>query len=532
MLCLSRLGFSRLVRALTLSCAAACAVLASLTLSALAPTPAQAETKTIRIALNQDPDILDPTLSQSYVGRIIYANMCEKLYDVTEKGTLVPQLARGMPKLSDGGKTVDIAIRAGMKFNDGTPADAQALKESLERHMTLKGSNRRSELSLVKGIEVLDPHTVRLHLDKPFSPLVAILADRAGMMVSPAQVAKMGDKFGTEPVCVGPWKFVERVPQDRIVLEKSADYFDPKAAQIDRLVFRIIPDDPVRLANLRSGDVDFVQLVPPTEVKNLKQDSGLAVVSVAGPGYTGITINLANKTGKNNPPQPLGTPLASSEKVREAFDLSLDRAALNQVVFDGLFEPDCMPVPSTSPFYPQGLTCPKRDVARAKQLLADAGFAGGVKFELMIVNDPINNRLAQVIQGMASEAGIAITLRPMEFASSLSQADSGTYEAFLINWSGRPDPDGNIHQFQTCKGSLNVTGSCTAEIDAALNKARETADLKERQALYKDAMARMNVRRNILYLYHLNYIVAFKSSITGYVATPDGLVRMKGVAMK
>lgn len=506
-------------------------LLAALSLGIARPSPASSQGKTIRIALNQDPDILDPTLARSYVGRIIFANMCEKLYDVDEKGALVPQLAAGLPKVSDGGHTVDIRLRAGLKFNDGTPLDAQALRESLERHRSLKGSNRRSELELVTSVTVLDPLTVRLKLDKPFSPLVAILADRAGMPISPAQVAKLGDRFGTDPVCVGPWRFVERVPQDRIVLEKSPYYFDPKAAQIDRLIFRIIPDNTVRQANLRSGDIDFAHLVPPTDATRLKQEPDLAVVQVAGPGYTGITINLANKRGSRNPPEPLGTPLASSEKVREALELSIDRAALNQVVFNGQFEPDCTPLPSLSPYHPKGLACSGRDVPRAKRLLAEAGYPQGVKFELMVVNDPEQTRIGQVIQGMAAEAGFQISLRPMEFASALSEQDKGTYEAFLIGWSGRADPDANIHQFQTCKGSLNVTLACTPEIDGLLNKAREVSDVRERQALYRQAIKKFIARRNIIYLYHQTYIVAYKKSVSGYVATPDGLIRMKNVRM-
>ena len=122
-------------------------------LAALAAA-AHGEPKTIRIALNQDPDILDPTLARSYVGRIIFANMCEKLYDVDPKGALVPQLAAAMPRISNGGKQVEIKLRAGLKFNDGTPVTAMALKQSLERHQNLKGSSRRSELTSIVGIDL------------------------------------------------------------------------------------------------------------------------------------------------------------------------------------------------------------------------------------------------------------------------------------------------------------------------------------------------------------------------------------------
>jgi peptide/nickel transport system substrate-binding protein len=493
--------------------------------------PAPAQKKTLVVALNQDPDILDPTLSRTYVGRIIYAQMCEKLYDIDANLRIFPQLAAELPTFTDGGKTVTIKLRPGVKFNDGTPMNAEAVRFSLDRHLHMKGSNRRSEIALISAIEVVDPLTVRLRLKAPFAPLVAALADRAGMPVSPAQATKLGEKFGTAPVCVGPWRFVERVPQDRIVLEKSPHYFDPGQARFDRLVFRIIADDNVRLANLRSGDIDFMQRVAPPDAVSLRKEGRFEVASVTGIGYDGITINLHNKTGKAQPPGDLGTPLANDARVREALELSIDRDALNQVAWEGQYTPGCTPIAPISPFYDKNHKCPGRDVARARRLLAEAGLASGYGFELTVVNDPQQRRVGEVIQGMAKEAGFAITLRPAEFASALSEDDAGKLAAFLIGWSGRVDPDANIHQFQTCGGSLNTTRSCDESIDALLNKAREVTDQAQRAALYREAIDKFaGQRRNVIYLYHTNYIVAYPKNLKGYGAVPDGLIRIKGTS--
>jgi peptide/nickel transport system substrate-binding protein len=169
---------------------------------------AEAQKKTLVIGLNQDPDILDPTLARTYVGRIIFEHMCEKLYEIDENLKIFPQLAAELPAFADGGKTVTIKLRQGVKFNDGTPLNAEAMKYSLDRHREMKGSSRRSELDHVDAVEVVDPATIRLKLKAPFSPITAILADRAGMPVSPTQARKLDDKFGTAPVCVGPWAFV------------------------------------------------------------------------------------------------------------------------------------------------------------------------------------------------------------------------------------------------------------------------------------------------------------------------------------
>ena len=494
------------------------------------PDAAHAQKKTLVVALNQDPDLLDPTLARTYVGRIVFSQMCEKLYEIDEGLRIHPQLAAAMPAIGDGGRTMTIKLRSGVKFNDGTPMDAESVRFSLERHRTLKGSNRASELAPVEAVEVVDPLTVRLRLKAPYSPLLAQLTDRAGMPLSPTAVNKLGEKFGTAPVCVGPWQFAERVAQDRIVVEKSPHYFDPGQAKFDKIIFRIIPDDNVRLANLRSGDIDFMHQVSPTDATGIKREGRFELGNVTGLGYQGITINLRNKTGKQNPPADLGTPLANDPRVREALELSIDREALNQVAWDGLFTPGCTPIPPISVFFDKSRKCLARDVARAKKLLADAGLASGVSFEMTVVNNPRERRVAEVIQQMAREAGFNIALRAQEFASALTDNDDGKYQAFLIGWSGRVDPDGNIHMNQTCKGSLNTSLACDEKIDALLNRAREVSDVDQRRGLYREAIDLFDARRHIIYIYHPNYIVAFPKNLKGYKAVPDGLIRIKGTS--
>jgi peptide/nickel transport system substrate-binding protein len=491
---------------------------------------AHAQKKTLVVALNQDPDILDPTLARTYVGRIVFSQICEKLYEIDEGLAIHPQLAASMPAISDGGRTITIKLRSGVKFNDGTPMDAESVRFSLDRHRTLKGSNRASELAPVEAVEVVDPLTVRLRLKAPFSPLLAQLTDRAGMPLSPTAVNKLGEKFGTAPVCVGPWQFAERVSQDRIVVERSPHYFDPGQAKFDKIIFRIIPDDNVRLANLKSGDIDFMHQVSPTDATGIKREGRFELSNVTGLGYQGITINLRNKTGKHNPPGDLGTPLANDPRVREAFELSIDREALNQVAWDGLFTPGCTPIPPISIFADKSRKCPGRDVARAKKLLADAGLASGYAFEMTVVNNPRERRVAEVIQQMAREAGFNISLRAQEFASALTDDDNGKLQAFQIGWSGRVDPDGNIHMNQTCKGSLNATLACDEKVDALLNKAREVSDVDQRRGLYREAIDLFTARRNIIYIYHPSYIVAFPKNLKGYKAVPDGLIRVKGTS--
>src|ERR1700719_212765 len=219
---------------------------------------------TLRIGLAEDPDMLDPSLGRTYVGRIVFAAFCDKLFDIDEKLNIVPQLALSHETPADG-KEMTIKLRPGVKFHDGEPLDAEAAKFSLERHLTLPTSFRKPELAALDHVDVVDPLTIKLILKTPYSPLIAQLTDRSGMMISPKAAKEEGDKFGLHPVCAGPYKFVERVQQDRIVFEKFADYWNKQNIFIDRVVFLPIVDATVRLANLKSGGLDLIERVLATD---------------------------------------------------------------------------------------------------------------------------------------------------------------------------------------------------------------------------------------------------------------------------
>src|SRR5947209_9584772 len=250
----------------------------------------QAET-TLRIGLAEDPDILDPTLARTYVGRIVFASFCDKLFDIDEKVNIVPQLAVSHETSTDG-KEVTIKLRPNVKFHDGEPLDAEAAKYSIERHLTLPGSFRKPELASIDHVDVVDPLTVKLMLKAPFSPLIAQLTDRAGMMVSPKAAKAAGDRFGLHPVCAGPYKFVERVQQDRIVFEKFADYWNKDNVHIDRLVYLPIVDSTVRLANLQSGGLDLIERLLATDIKDVRGDPRLKLSAALELGYQGLTLNI------------------------------------------------------------------------------------------------------------------------------------------------------------------------------------------------------------------------------------------------
>jgi peptide/nickel transport system substrate-binding protein len=478
---------------------------------------------TLRIGLAEDPDILDPALARTYVGRIVFSAVCDKLFDIDEKLNIVPQLALSHETSADG-KEVTIKLRPNVKFQDGEPFDAEAAKFSLERHLNFPGSFRKPELASLDHVDVIDPLTVKLVLKSPFSPLIAQLTDRAGMMVSPKAAKAAGDKFGLHPVCAGPYKFVERVQQDRMVFEKFADYWNKDNVFIDRVVFLPIVDATVRLANLKSGGLDLIERVLATDIKDVRADSNLKLSTAIELGYQGITLNIGHDKAKG--------PLSQSAKVRQALDLSIDREAINQVVFNGEFLPGNQWVNPEHPYYQKAFPVRPHNVEKAKALLKESGVALPATVDFMVPKGAETEAVAQVVQSMAAEAGIDMKIRVTEFATSLKQAEAGEYQAYLLAWSGRIDPDGNSYVFLHSDAPQNYSAWMNPEADKALDDARLVTDMAQRKAIYEKLTRSEMEDQAILYIYHRRILIAHTAKLEGYRQMPDGLVRVVGLKLK
>jgi len=477
-----------------------------------------AQAQTLKIGLESDPDALDPDKSRTFVGRIVFSSLCDKLIDVTPDLKLVPQLATGWT-ISEDGLTMLMTLRDGVKFHDGSVFDAEAVKANIERSKTLEDSVRKSELSSVDRVEVVGPLEVKLHLTTPDAPLLAQLADRSGMMVAPSA---FGGDFGAAPVCSGPFKFKNRVSQDKIELEKFADYWNADAILLDGVSFLPIPDSTVRLANLQSGDLDLINRLGATDVGTVEADASLAFTATTGIGYQGITFNTTNGAKSE-------TPFGKDARLRKALSLAIDREAINQVVFSGLNAAASQFVPPASPYFNPAYPAPSRDVEAAKALIAEAGFAGGVDLELQVPNRPENQQVVQMIQAMAAEVGINVTINAKEFATMLADQAAGNFESSQVGWSGRIDPDGNIFGFVTTGAGFNDGKYSNPEVDALLKEARTTGDEAKRKGLYFKANDLLQADLPLFYLYHESWLYGLSNKVQGFAASPDGMIRLEGV---
>lgn len=481
---------------------------------------APAQSAELRIGLQDDADVLDPAQSRTFVGRIVYTALCDKLVDVSPDLKIVPQLATAWTWSADG-KELTMKLREGVLFHDGTPFNAAAVVATIDRNMTLPESRRKSELSSVEKVEATSDYDVKFTLKAPDVTLLAQLSDRAGMIVSPTAAKEMGADFGSKPVCAGPFKFVERVQQDRIVLEKFADYWNKDNVFIDKVTYLPIPDTTVRLANLRSGELDMIERLAATDAASVKSDPTLAYADAVGIGYMAFYVNIANGPRADNP-------FGKDKRLRQAFSLAIDREALSQVVFEGTAMAGNQPFPPTSPWFNAANPVPARDISKAKELMKAAGYET-LDIELQHANNPVITQMMQVVQSMVAEAGFNVSLKATEFATLLSEQTAGNYQISRSDWSGRIDPDGNLHSFVTCKGGINDAKYCNAEVDARLNEARASTDEAVRKQNYDAAGAILADDLPIIYLGHTSWIWAYKTGVTGFVPSPDGMIRLIGV---
>jgi peptide/nickel transport system substrate-binding protein len=482
-----------------------------------------AHAQDFRIGLQEDPDILDPDQSRTFVGRIVYASLCDKLVDITPDLEIIPALATGWT-WNDDGTELTMTLREDVVFHDGTPFNAEAVAANIERSKNLETSRRKSEVRSIESWEVVDPFTIKMTLSAPDATLLAQFADRSGMMLSPTAFEAAGEDFGLAPVCAGPFAFSERIQQDRIVLEKFEDYYRADEIAFDSVTFLPIPDTTVRLANLRAGDLHMLERLAATDVASAEDDADLTVEKATSLGYQGMTINVANGPRAENP-------LGQSNLVRQALSRSIDRAALNQVVFEGAFATGNQPFSPASPWYNADFPVPERDVEAARALLAEAGYPDGITIEIQVANNPVQTQVMQVVQAMAAEAGITIELAAKEFATLLADQSAGEYTASQIGWSGRVDPDGNIHQFMTTGGGINDSKYSNPEMDTLLNEARLSTDPAVRKQSYDAAVALQQRDMPIIYLYHPVWIWALDNGVSGFTPYPDGMIRLHGVSV-
>jgi peptide/nickel transport system substrate-binding protein len=490
-------------------------ILIAVALALAGPDVGAAQTRggTLRVGQARSPVSLDPHLGVSlHEFHILYA-IFDGLVAYDEQLGLRPGLAESWQRVDP--RTWVFRLRRGVKFHDGTDFDATVVKWNVERIKNPETKARVRDLDVVEEVEVVDSHTVRFRLKTPTGLLPTFLAERGGLMVSPAAARRLGPDHGRQPVGTGPYRFVEWKADDHITLARWDQYWDRDAAYLDRIVYRIIPDESVLVTNLRAGQIDLVMDVPPKDLALLKRDANLTVLQRPGLGFYWINLNS-------------GAPPFDHRAVRQALALALDRPAMLRNLYFGAGTPAAGPIAPASWAFDPNLKPPARDLAAARRKLAEAGLPNGFTFKMLVGATPMYRTNATAVQAQLDEIGVKVELEIAETVKVLQQVVARTYQASSTIWIGlNPDPDLVLHPLYHSQGLFNRDRYRNPRVDELLDRARVADALEERRRLYQEAVAIITADAADLWLYHPDVTAAMARRVRGVPLAPDGRLRVR-----
>ena len=435
------------------------------------------------IAQGVDPTTLDTQNQQETPASVVATHIFDTLVERDQNLKIVPALAAELPKLV--APTVwEVKLRKGVKFHNGEEFTAESVKFSLERVKT--GMRSSSNFRPIDNVEVVDPHTVKVHTTKPWPTFVSIMTFRQASMYPPKAYAGKDSAFiSKNPIGTGPYKFVRWSKDEEIVLEANEQYWRG-APKIKTVVFRPIPDDAVRVAALQNGEVDVAVNIPP-HLANIIAGHPKIFLSTA-PSIR--TLQLMFVTHEYDAQHKLVGPykgVTADKRVRQAIAYALDVDEIIKGVLDGKAMRTATLLTPLHFGYDPSLKPIKQDLGKVKQLLTEAGYPSGLEITL---NGPQgryvrDKEVAEAVAGQLTKAGIKTQLKTYEFVNYLNNL---VYvhkpgPVWLIGW-GTPTVDA-----ETVYGPLFRTGSNlgnyhNADFDGMVDQAQTQMDEKQRLALY------------------------------------------------
>jgi peptide/nickel transport system substrate-binding protein len=482
---------------------------------------------TLTLALGSDLTTFDPlTYADGYSAYAI-RNMADTLVRYTHDLQPAPGLAKRWEVSTDGTAYV-FHLQPNVSFQDGTPFDAEAVRYNLNRTIQDKISPWHSDLADVQALSVLDPLSIKLTLGHPYAPFLSKLLLGSGIMVSPMAVEKLGDKLKTDftGAGAGPWKFGEWLKDDHFTAVRNERYWDKDASgtqlpYLDKLVLTPVPDENLRLSQLRTGAVDAlsgpVGGPPAKDIAAITADPSLTYQQEPGLAAEGLVLQTQK-------------PPFDEKEVRQALAYAIDREAIVQSVLYGAAVANDTVIPAIQPgsdpsYHPYR----KQDLGKAKQLLQQAG-QGRVSFTLQIAaGAPQVQQMAELIKDQISAAGFDLQIQAMDFPTQLANAKKGAFQANTLAWTGFVDPDGNVAQLFGTGGGTNYSGYSNPTLDGLMQKGRQTLDTQARIPIYQQINRTLADDLPVVVLYNpvSNYVT--RKAVQNFPIGVASIIRLTGV---
>lgn len=467
--------------------------------------------QTVTVGLFQDPTHLDPAQSTATSEYVVMQQIYDTLLTFDANGDVTANLATDWA-ISEDGLTYSFTLREGVSFHDGTPFNAEAMKYSLDRTRSFDGGAFIEQLSNIESVDVTGDYTLEITLAEPQGAFLTYMADRSGTAVSPAVENLTGQPTGT-----GPFSFVSRTAQDNITLAANPDYWDG-APQVERVVFRFFPDGSVRYANLRSGSVDIIYPIEARDYVTAQNESSISLLTQPTNGWRVLVMNTTR-------------PPFDNPAVREALALSIDRAAINQIVFNGLEAPATSLIPASSPYFTENDVSINASVEDALQVLADAGVTGASATLTTFARSP-EDQLSQLTQAMASAVGIDLRIETVESGEYQRRYGAKDFDIMTMQWSGQADPDANVTSFLSTGAFWNWSSYSVPEVDELLAAAQSSSDVSTRRDLYGQVFEHVTSDWPIIPLTNQVRLIATGSDIEGVrLQANTGILILKSVSV-
>jgi peptide/nickel transport system substrate-binding protein len=447
--------------------------------------------------------------------------MCDLIYDnlffQEPDGNLVPRLATGY-EVSKDGLAWTIKLRKGVKYTDGTPFNAQAMKVTFDRILNPKMRvPLRFAVSMVKSCEVVDDYTIKLNLKYPFAPLAPTLSMALVTAMSPAAIKKHGEDVRQHPVGAGPYKLAEWVKGDRIIMVRNKDYYGEKPS-VEKIIWKVVPEVSTREAMLRSGEIDVCYKPSPANVAALDADPGITVDAPLDTRTIFMGLNCQKGITKN-------------KLVRQAFNYAVDKKAIVKKILFGTAQAMDGPVSPILFGYKKMDKQYDYDPEKAKALLKKANFDFNQVVKMRTPNGRylFDKQVSETVQAFLQAIGVKVELRtydwPTYVAGLLKPIEESELEVFLLGWGPLfLDADMALYgQFTCAVNPPNGLGSafyCNAEYDKLMLASRKEMDPKKREALLFKASDMVWEDCPWIWLHVEKFVLAYKNNIKGMVVTP------------
>jgi peptide/nickel transport system substrate-binding protein len=495
-----------------------------LALAALASSigVARAQSGELAIAVATDPITVDPRGAMNVISWSLAYHIADPLVGKDRDLKIVPLLAESWDRPDP--LTWRFKLRKGVKFHNGEDVTAQAVKNTLDVMIDpeLAKAKKIQVSSIIRGnfrtvdkVEAPDPHTVIIKTKAPYRPMLLGLAQ---LGITPASALDGGEASIARPIGAGPYKFVEYVPGSRLVLEANPTYWGAKPAW-KRVTVRIIPENATRVAALQTGEVSAIYNVPPDAIDRIKGNKDLVVQDTLTTRYNYLYLQ------NDRPP-------FNDKRVRLAVNYALDKDQIARVIFKGLAKPASAPMGPATAFFDKALTPYPYDVAKAKALLAEAGYPNGLKF---VMGTPfgrfINDRqVAEAAVGQLAKAGMTADLRVEEWGTSLANLMGRKYDAMFGAYGGSTDPDYMLSWLFTAKSS--VIGFNKPEVEALLADGLKATDDASARKIYERAQKIVWEDAPLGFLYFQPDIVAYSKKLQGFGPRLDEYVDVRNVRLE